>query len=683
MMFDKHITQFIMYGMLLESVQHFVQEQFGDLVWKQALRATGCKHTVFNTHQIYPDTLMPDLAEALSAITGESFDYFMNFFGKCFVRFFTNFGYDKMLKATGRYFCDFLQSVDNIHLQMRFTYPKMKSPSMQLTETDEQGAVLVYRSGRSGFSRYFMGQLCEIAEVFYKLNDLTVRILESKNDDPGSTTGPLSLTDAKTVFVKYRLDFDNRDYISKRVNVRAHPSQLELGHVDSNILLELFPFAVILDHDMRISRAGEKILETWILQNPSKPPTSFWGSRLVDIFKLRRPKGLHVDWSTVMQMHLVIFELELIRGEHDSDETEHHIAKSATENGLNIPCGSMSQAVEAAQTAMDRRGSQGWTRILLKGQMRYISDIDSIIFLCSPLINNLDELHGMGLYLNDLNPHGLSREMVLAGWQHCSRIELMFEKEEQRSDELETSLKLADSWKRQGDELLYSMIPKPVAERLRSGQNTLSTCQNFEMVSVLFAEVEDSSFDGGTTVQDAMSRVSILNAAFSAFDEEVNSPMVYKVETVGSVYMAVSGAPDINPLHAECAADLALNMIRRIRLLNLPGVTVKIGIHSGSVVAGVVGLKVPRYCLFGDTVNTASRMESSGSPNKIQITNIVTSKLRSKGYEIVPRGFVTVKGKGEMQTYWLEKGPHERGEGEDQFFGDDDDEDEDKKKAFH
>lgn len=77
----------------------------------------------------------------------------MNFFGKCFVRFFTNFGYDKMLKATGRYFCDFLQSVDNIHLQMRFTYPKMKSPSMQLTETDENGAVLVYRSGRSGFSR--------------------------------------------------------------------------------------------------------------------------------------------------------------------------------------------------------------------------------------------------------------------------------------------------------------------------------------------------------------------------------------------------------------------------------------------------------------------------------------------------------------------------------------------------
>lgn len=140
--------------------------------------------------------------------------------------------------------------------------------------------------------------------------------------------------------------------MSKRVNVLAHPSQLELGHVDSKILLELFPFAVILDHDMRITRAGEKILETWILQNPSKPPQSFWGSRLVEIFKLRRPKGLHVEWHSVIQMNLVIFELELMRSEHDSDDADA-VAKSMTKNGKGIPTAStsdVSQAIEAAQT---------------------------------------------------------------------------------------------------------------------------------------------------------------------------------------------------------------------------------------------------------------------------------------------------------------------------------------------
>lgn len=83
----------------------------------------------------------------------------------------------------------------------------------------------------------------------------------------------------------------------------------------------------------------------------------------------------------------------------------------------------------------------------------------------------------MGLYLNDLNPHGMSREMVLAGWQHCDRLEMMFERAEQRSEELETSYALLDRWKNKSDELLYSMIPQTVADRLRSGSNPLSTCE--------------------------------------------------------------------------------------------------------------------------------------------------------------------------------------------------------------
>lgn len=235
-------------------------------------------------------------------------------------------------------------------------------------------------------------------------------------------------------------------------------------------------------------------------------------------------------------------------------------------------------------------------------------------------------------------------------------LELMFEKEEQRSDELNTSLQLADSWKRQGDELLYSMIPRPIAERLRTGTSTMDTCQSFEQVSIIFGELQEGT-SAGDTLQDGMATVTTLNAAFSAFDEEIQSPMVYKVETVGHVYMAVSGAPDLNPLHAEHAGDLALNMIRRVKALNLPGVTVKVGIHTGSVVAGVVGMKVPRYCLFGDTVNTASRMESSGLPNKIHVSSITAEKLRKSGYQLKQRGYVQVKGKGEMETFWLEAGP--------------------------
>ena len=193
-------------------------------------------------------------------------------------------------------------------------------------------------------------------------------------------------------------------------------------------------------------------------------------------------------------------------------------------------------------------------------------------------INNLDELREMGLYLNDLNPHGFSREMVFEGFSHYSRLDMMCEREENRGEELVTSLNLADSWKKQGDELLYSMIPRTVADKIRNGQDPMTTCQTFEEVTVIFAEIqEDQIANDDNQIQSAMQTVSTLNAAFSAFDELIQSPYAYKVETVGKVYMAVSGAPDENPLHCENAADLSLQMLQRIKSLNIPGVTVKIG----------------------------------------------------------------------------------------------------------
>ncbi|ALC45282.1 Gyc-89Da [Drosophila busckii] len=666
-----------MYGMLYESVQHYVQEEYGKEVWSKVCAIVDCKHSSFKTHQIYPDKLMPDIAAALSACTGETFDFCMNFFGKCFVRFFSNFGYDKMIRSTGRYFCDFLQSIDNIHLIMRFTYPKMKSPSMQLTNMDDEGAVILYRSSRTGMSKYLIGQMTEVAREFYGLQ-IKAYVIESQNDINGGTAGPIRLTDGPlTVIVKYRLDFDNREYMAKRVNTVVHPSQLKMPAVDLKVFLELFPFTIVLNHEMKITHAGEKVVETWIMHNPGANPKAFLGAHVMDLFHCRRPKDTNIDWDTLIQMRTVLFELELIRTGHNRaaydavlnmdfenyddmllNEAQSLVMQKAkefsAEHTSDIDEGEESDEIIDPATGQ-RRSSQGLRSILLKGQMFYIKDVDSLIFLCSPLIENLDELHGIGLYLNDLNPHGLSRELVMAGWQHCSKLEILFEKEEQRSDELEKSLELADSWKRQGDELLYSMIPRPIAERMRLGQEHV--CQSFEEVSVIFIEVMNIYDSGSNNIQEAMQAVNTLNKVFSALDEEIISPFVYKVETVGMVYMAVSGAPDINPRHAEHACDMALRVMKKITSQNLSDVVIRVGINSGPVVAGVVGLKVPRYCLFGDTVNTASRMESSAEPWRIQLSNYTAEKVREVGYKVKSRGTVAVKGKGEMETYWLLDGP--------------------------
>lgn len=188
--------------------------------------------------------------------------------------------------------------------------------------------------------------------------------------------------------------------MSTRVNVVTHPSQMSLQKVDSNILLELFPFAIILDHEMHVKKCGEKLLETWILQNPLKDTQTFYNAVVTKHFKLRRPKGIQFNWKTVVQMNTVLFELELIRDPEKAYENPMMVGSTAlaemtteelVEEQLKaihlseIDGVAVSAALGPDGTSMPVRGAQGSYRLLLKGQMRYIADIDSIVFLCSPL----------------------------------------------------------------------------------------------------------------------------------------------------------------------------------------------------------------------------------------------------------------------------------------------------------
>lgn len=178
--------------------------------------------------------------------------------------------------------------------------------------------------------------------------------------------------------------------MATRINIQAHPSQVALPNVDSNVLLELFPFAIILDQDMRIRKCGEKLLETWIVQNPNQSTSSFYNAIVTKHFKLRRPKGIQFNWKTVVQMHTVLFELELIR---DPEKTAT-VTEISNEDMVNEQLQALQlddlDALESGATGPDGtsvaiEGLHSNYRLLLKGQMRYIADLDAIVFLCSPL----------------------------------------------------------------------------------------------------------------------------------------------------------------------------------------------------------------------------------------------------------------------------------------------------------
>ncbi|XP_052754542.1 soluble guanylate cyclase 89Db-like [Galleria mellonella] len=515
----------------------------------------------------------------------------MHFFGRCFVKFFSNYGYDTMIRATGRYFCTFLQSVDSIHQRMRFTFPRMRSPNMQLTRAHRHGAELVYSSGRTGFTHYLMGQLYEIAEDIFSLK-LKVSILKESMD-------------GNYYVAVLRLEFDNSDYVQSLMFRKSLPCPLP--PVPASLLLQLFPFGVLLDRRMKILMAGEKLVEAW-----GGPCSRIEKSPISEILRLRKPK-VSFTWDKVVCMQTMLFELELMRW-------------------------------RARCTGETRRGSQGARSILLKGPIYLLEEIDALVFLCSPIFNDLDELRQAGLYVADLNGHGLSQWMLLEGWQHLSRLELLFEKAESRSMSLEKSCRLLDQWKKRGDQLLYSMIPKAIADHLRAGKDPMAACQAFESVTVIFCGVQLA--EAGTRA-DVMQTVAYMNDIYSRIDRLLDTHRVYKVETVGTVYMLVSGAPERRRAHAAAAASAALAISRALPMLT-------VGIHSGPCVAGVLGLRLPRYCLVGDSVNTASRMQTTSEPGKIQISAQTAAELPAGRFRLRRRGLIKVKGKGMMETFWLE-----------------------------
>ncbi|XP_055345238.1 receptor-type guanylate cyclase gcy-13-like [Paramacrobiotus metropolitanus] len=204
------------------------------------------------------------------------------------------------------------------------------------------------------------------------------------------------------------------------------------------------------------------------------------------------------------------------------------------------------------------------------------------------------------------------------------------------------------------DELLCEILPRIVAERLRNGGKVEP--EYFESVTVLFCDAH--GFE--THVVDLRSPVAVtgfLSKLYFAFDPVVKGFNAYKVETVASSYLVVSGLPVKIGTHGNEIASLAL-ALRKAFTLDLPISTLDVYFMAclGPCVAGVVGHVNPRYCLFGDTVNTASRMQSQSLPGHIQLSAETADLLRSvarPAYEIKERGNIDIKGKGLQTTYWL------------------------------
>jgi adenylate cyclase len=205
--------------------------------------------------------------------------------------------------------------------------------------------------------------------------------------------------------------------------------------------------------------------------------------------------------------------------------------------------------------------------------------------------------------------------------------------------------------KQRTDQLLLNILPQAIVDRLKTIDGSIA--DRFDEATVLFADIV--GFTGMSAQIPPTQVVNMLNEIFSTFDRLAERHKLEKIKTIGDSYMVAGGIPVACNDHVEAVANMAIDMLTKLdeirEHIGLP-LQIRIGINTGPVVAGVIGVKKFIYDLWGDTVNVASRMESTGEPNRIQVTDAIYQRLRDR-FEFEPRGLIQVKGKGAMQSYWL------------------------------
>jgi class 3 adenylate cyclase len=201
------------------------------------------------------------------------------------------------------------------------------------------------------------------------------------------------------------------------------------------------------------------------------------------------------------------------------------------------------------------------------------------------------------------------------------------------------------------EKLLLNILPKPIADRLKRGERVIA--DSFPEVTVLFSDlVGFTQLSAGVSASQLVEK---LNEIFLAFDILTELHGLEKIKTIGDAYMLVGGLPTPRLDHAEAVADMAMDMFDAIKRLNFQhdsNFNIRVGIHTGPVVAGVIGKNKFNYDLWGDAVNIASRMESHGIPGNIQISEATYKRIQDK-FNCESRGLIDIKGKGQMHTYFL------------------------------
>ncbi|KAJ3583287.1 hypothetical protein NHX12_029502 [Muraenolepis orangiensis] len=643
-----------MYGFINTCLKSLVIEKFGEETWDKLSKLAKVQDT-FMTYEVYDDAVTLRLVQEACVMLGEDWVKCVKLFGEHFFSFCKQAGYDTMLRTLGGNLAEFIENLDALHCYLALSYqvcvlPCYLNPSPTRCVSSPATSPLSY-------------QVCVLPCY---LNPSPTRCVSSP------ATSPLSYQVCVLPC-----------YLTPLLPGVSSPATSPLSYQVCVVLHRVMEMGcccitILTGKDSTISYQDffdSEVTMTILNQSEEDERT---GKKEHVVFLVKQEKRRAARAERGQQGPAK--DHREVKNPCCAQGTRGHpaVGKEADAPGGGGATGAWSAAWSSGgKLWMEEKAfcnafpfhivfDQDYFIIVhpqvtftiesikkfINSQMMWMPSLACMLYLCSPKLRSLQELEERGLHLADIAPHDTTRDLILLNQQRLAEMELSNQLERKKEELRILSHHLAVE-KKKTETLLYAMLPQHVANQLREGLKV--EAGDFEVCTILFSDVV--TFTQICSSCQPIQIVHMLNSMYSRFDRLTEIHGVYKVETIGDAYMVVGGVPVATPSHAHRVANFALGMRLAAREVTNPvtgqHIHIRVGLHTGPVLAGVVGDKMPRYCLFGDTVNTASRMESHGVPDHIHISPSTYIELKDQGFDIQARGEIEVKGKGLMTTYFL------------------------------
>ncbi|CAI5451221.1 unnamed protein product [Caenorhabditis angaria] len=621
-----------MFGFIHESIRQLVIRKFGEETWMNVLDRSGFENGKENiVNHYYSDTDTYVLVDSVALVLKITKDQVWELYGAFLITYSMEIGWDELVRSLSPNLKTFLDNLDSLHYFIDHVVYKanLRGPSFRCEETEDGSLILHYFTSRPGLYHIVKGVVKEVARKVFNL-DINL-IVQGRTQRSVHMQMGGERVEEHVIFSIKHVGEQRRESEGSNGSLLTDAAYTEILEDPLRVSVDDFsracPYHIVIDESCRLVQCGNELF--------NHCPTDLLkpGTPLHRIIEINRPQ-IPLDFDNICNFINAVFVVQI------KTPPQRKKYQEIEEEGT-----------ERAETPENNDLQQG-CHLKLKGQMMLLGTKKHIIYMCSPYVTSINELMQFGMRLTAMPLHDATRDLILLNQQRLSDVEVNLQLEA-NNEQLESMTKDLEIENKKTDSILKDMLPRSIALQLLSGEH-IEPCE-YE-ATVMFCDIP--AFQSIIPASPPKDIVRLLNEIFHKLDRIVVLRKVYKVETVADSYMTVSGIPDYTPEHAENMCHVALGMMWEARSVEDPvnhtPFLLRIGLHSGTIIAGVVGTKMPRYCLFGETVTMASQMESLGIPGKIQCSKWTFQKATVTGrFEFCPRGRICVRGRGEVEVYFL------------------------------